>query len=190
MVSNSVKASDLYSCKRIALAVAAQADHLAQMVEHDQMLAPEMVQRLQQDGLLDVTHHVGTPLRDLGRHVLVGALLDARQQLLVGDALFLGPVLDRQVEIEHALQLFLQPRDVPLLGIGMLGHVLGDEILDEGVAHVGDGLGDVLVLHQIDALVEDHLALVVLDVVELRAGSCGCRSCAPRPSAAPSPAPC
>ena len=89
------------------------------------------------------------------------------QQLLVGDALFLGPVLDRQVEIEHALQLFLQAGDVPLLGIGMLGHVLGDEVVDEGVAHVGDGLGDAVVLHQVDALVEDHLALVVLDVVEL-----------------------
>src|SRR4051812_26760436 len=110
--------------QRIALAVAAQADDLAQMVEHDQMLAPEMVERLQQNGLLDVTHHVGAPLPDLGRHVLVGPGLDAREQLLVGDALFLGPVLDRQVEIEHALELFLQARDVPLLGIGMLGTCL------------------------------------------------------------------
>ena len=66
------------------------------------------------------------------------------------------------------LQLFLQARDVPLLGIGVFGHVLGDEVVDEGVAHVGDGLGDAVVLHQVDALVEDHLALVVLDVVELQ----------------------
>jgi len=105
----------------IALAIAAQADHLAQMVEHDQMLAPQMIQRLQQDGLLDVTHHVGAPLRHLGRHVLVDALLDARQQFLVGDALFLGPFIDRQIDVEHALQLFLQAGDVPLLGIGVFG---------------------------------------------------------------------
>ena len=89
------------------------------------------------------------------------------EQFLVGDALFLGPFIDRQVDVEHALQFFLQAGDVPLLGIGMLGHVLGDDVLDEGVAHVGDGLGDAVVLHQVDALVEDHLALVVLDVVEL-----------------------
>ena len=94
-------------------------------------------------------------------------LLDARQQFLVGDAFFLGPFVDRQVDVEHALQFVLQAGDVPLLGIGMLGHVLGDDVLDEGVAHVGDRLGDAVVLHQVDALVEDHLALVVLDVVEL-----------------------
>ena len=42
--------------QRIALAVAAQADDLAQMVEHDEMLAPQMVERLQQDRLLDIAH--------------------------------------------------------------------------------------------------------------------------------------
>ena len=36
------------------------------------------------------------------------------------------------------------------------------------VAHVGDGLGHVLVLHQLDALIEDDLALVVHHVVELQ----------------------
>ncbi len=50
----------------------------------------------------------------------------------------------------------------------MLGHVLGHQILDEQMAHVGDGLGDVLVFHQVDALLEDHLALIVLDVVEFQ----------------------
>ena len=93
-----VEGLGLVLVERIALAVAAQPDHLAQMLEHDQMLAPEMVERLQQDRLLDVAHDVRAPLRDLGRHVLVGAALDAREQLLVGDALFLGPFVDRQVE--------------------------------------------------------------------------------------------
>jgi hypothetical protein len=107
-----------------------------------------------------------------------------RDSNFVGDAFFLGPFIDRQVDVERALQFILEASDIPLLGIGMLGHVLGDDVLDEGVAHVGDRLGNAVVLHQVDALVEDHLALVVLDVVN-SAGSCGCRSCAPRPSAAP-----
>ena len=44
---------------------------------------------------------------------------------------------------------------------------MADQIVDHGVAHVGDGAGDMLVLHQLDALVEDDLALVVHHVVEL-----------------------
>ena len=75
----------------------------------------------------------------LAGHVLVGAAFDAREQLLVGDAFFLGPFVDRQVEAEHARELLLQARRVPLLGIGVLRHVLGDQILDHRVAHVGDG---------------------------------------------------
>ena len=109
----------------------------------------------------------GSPLGDLGGHVLVGAFLDARDQLLVGDAFFLGPFVHREIDAEHAGEFFLQARRVPLLRIGVLRHVLADEIVDHRVAHVGDGAGDMLVLHQLDALVEDDLALVVHDVVEL-----------------------
>ena len=101
-------------------------------------------------------------------HVLVGAPLHARDQLLVRDALFLRPLVDRQIEVEHALELFLQSLGVPLLRIGVLRHVLGDEIVDHVVAHVVDGLGKALVLHQLDALIEDHLALIVHHVVELQ----------------------
>ena len=127
-----------------------------------------MVERLQQDRLLDVAHDVRPPLRDLAGHVLVGAALDAREDFLVGDAFFLRPFVDRQIEAEHALELFLQARRVPLLGIGVFRHVLGDQILDHRAAHVGDGLRDGLVLHELDALVEDDLALVVHHVVELQ----------------------
>ena len=47
--------------ERIALAVAAEADHLAQMLERDEMLAPQVVQRLQQHHLLDLAHDVSAP---------------------------------------------------------------------------------------------------------------------------------
>ena len=90
------------------------------------------------------------------------------ENLLVGDAFFLGPFVDRQFEIEHALELFLQPRRIPLLRIGVFRHVLGDQIVDHGVAHVADDFGHHLVVHPFDALIEDHLALVVHHVVELQ----------------------
>ena len=45
--------------QRVALGVAAPADHLAEVIEGDEMLAPEMVEALQQDLLLDIAHDVG-----------------------------------------------------------------------------------------------------------------------------------
>ena len=78
MASNRWKPSDLYSLSGIALAVAAEVDHLAQVLERDEMLAPEVVQRLQQDHLLDLPHRLGA---ELGLFRL-GLLLDRLQQPL------------------------------------------------------------------------------------------------------------
>ena len=43
----------------------------------------------------------------------------------------------------------------------------GDQLVHHLVAQVGDGLADVLVTHDVDALLEDHLALIVHHVVVL-----------------------
>ena len=88
--------------QRIALGIAAPADDLAQVVEGHEMLAPEMVEALQQDLLLDIGHDLGRVRLDALRVGLVGGLAEALADLLVGDALFLGPFLDRQVEVEAA----------------------------------------------------------------------------------------
>ena len=61
-----VEALGLVLVERIALAVAAEADHLAQMLERDEMLAPEMIERLQQHHLLDLAHGLGAELGFLG----------------------------------------------------------------------------------------------------------------------------
>ena len=95
-----------------------------------QTLAPQLVERLQQDRLLDVADDVGAPLRDLRGHVLVGAPLDALEHFLVGDTLFLRPFVDRQLEVEDLLDLVLAARGVPLLRIGVFRDVLGDQIVD------------------------------------------------------------
>ena len=49
--------------ERIALAIAAKSNRLAQVVECHEMLAPEMVQRLQQNRLLDLPHHIRADIR-------------------------------------------------------------------------------------------------------------------------------
>jgi hypothetical protein len=51
---NRLEGLALVLVQRIALAVGAQADALAQMVEREQVLLPEVVERLQQDALLDL----------------------------------------------------------------------------------------------------------------------------------------
>ena len=54
--------------QRIALRHAAPADHLAQMVERDEMLAPQMIERLQDDLLFDVAHDVRRRSSRRARH--------------------------------------------------------------------------------------------------------------------------
>ena len=100
-----------------------------------------------------------------------GLLGDRREQpladLLVGDALLGGPFVDRHVDVEDALDLGLERGRVPLLGVGVGRNALGHELVDHLVAHVGHGLAHVVVAHDVDALLEDDLALVVHHVVVL-----------------------
>ena len=86
--------------------------------------------------------------------------------LLLGDAFLGGPFRDGQVEVEDFRIASLQARDVPLLGIGLLGNVRRDQVVDDVVAHIGDGFVDIGVAHDLAPLLEDHLALIVHHVVE------------------------
>ncbi len=60
--------------QRIALAVAAQADHLAEMLERHEMLAPQPIERLQQHGALDLAHDLRAKIGGLLGEALVGGL--------------------------------------------------------------------------------------------------------------------
>ena len=93
--------------QRIALAVGAEADHLAQVLERDEVLAPQMVERLQQHHLLDLPEVAPAELGGLLRSAFVVDLLDeALLDLLVGDAFLGGPLVDRQVDAEDAVDGF------------------------------------------------------------------------------------
>ena len=61
----------------IALAVTAQADILAQVIQIDDVLAPIVVQRLQQDRFLDIAHDVEARIGGALRGAIVHGLLDA-----------------------------------------------------------------------------------------------------------------
>ena len=124
-----------------------------------------MVQKLEQHLLLDVFHHLVGIALDAGGVILLGRLVDALAHLLVGNALLLGPILDGQVEVEQAQHLILQARDIPLLGIGVLGDMAAHHLFDRLLAHVGDDVADILLAHEVAALLENDLALVVHHVV-------------------------
>ena len=89
------------------------------------MLAPEMVEALQQHLLLHIGHHLGGIGFDALRIGLVRRLGDAFADFVVGDALFLGPFFDRKIEVEEIQDVGLQARDVPLLRIGVLRDARG-----------------------------------------------------------------
>ncbi len=85
------------------------------------MLAPEVVEGLQQHHLLDLAEVVFTELGGFARRLLVHFGEDALGDLLVGDAFLGGPLVDRQVEVEDAVDGLAQRLGVPLLGIGRSG---------------------------------------------------------------------
>ena len=84
--------------QRIALAIGAQADALAQMVQRVEVLFPDRVQGLDQQALFDEAHQFGAHVGGLRGHHLVHGLLDALPQMGLVDAFFLAPFLDRQAQ--------------------------------------------------------------------------------------------
>ena len=86
--------------ERVSLGHAPPADNLAQMIEGDEMLAPQMVERLQDHLLLDIPHNLGRVALNALRIGLLGRLVKSGCDLFVGDALLLGPFVDREIEVQ------------------------------------------------------------------------------------------
>lgn len=105
--------------QRVALGITAETDDGTQMIEVDDMFAPQMVDRLQDDRAFDIGHDLGAEtLRPLGG-VFIGGLGDTLQNIVFGDAFFLCPFLHRQVEVQELLDTGFQARNIPLFGIGI-----------------------------------------------------------------------
>ena len=138
---------------------------LAQVLHGADVLLPQAVQNVQHDALLeelDVRPHLRRLLRISLPHGLDDALPHPLLRQLV---LRVQPLLHRQAGVELGAQRLLQPRHVPLL----LNALRRDEAVNHLIDHILperlDGLGDVLRLHQVQALAVDHLPLVVGDIV-------------------------
>jgi len=153
--------------ERVALAVAAQANDVLEVVEVGQVLAPLLVDHAQQEVLLHLAHlRRGEQLLAIGG-ARVGGVLDALEDLVRADAFLGRPGGDRQVEAQHILHLEGQGMDVPLVGVGLRRHQPHDHLVDGVAAELVDDLRQVFRQHELGALLEHSFALVVHDVVVL-----------------------
>src|SRR3546814_13761441 len=72
------------------------------------MVLPLAVQHQQQDLLFQAAHDLRAEVGGLRRHALLPRRGDTLLDFLIGDALFLGPVLHRHVEAEQMHNLPVQ----------------------------------------------------------------------------------
>ena len=84
--------------QRIALPVSAEADYLAEMFERDEMLAPQEIERLQQDHLFDLAIELRSELFGLLGSLGIYGAYQAFLDFLVGDAFFSRPLFDRPAD--------------------------------------------------------------------------------------------
>ena len=77
-------------------------------------------------------------------------------------------LLEVNLHLPFFLERLLQAGQVPLLFHGLLGHIGAHDISQCALAQVGDGVAHSVGLEDLVALLVDHLALVVRDVVVLQ----------------------
>ena len=153
---------------RVLLRIAAQVNALPQIVHRGQMLAPVRIELLQHHGLFEMSHdrravllHLCfVRLSDLGEHSLahiffVEILVLSPSSLDVdGDREISADRLDEPVNIPHFLDALRRDETI-------------DQAIHDFVANARDGIADILCRHDSGALLIDHLALIVRDVVVL-----------------------
>jgi len=84
------------------------------MLEREQVLAPEMIEHLQQNRFLDIAHHVGAHWATLA--AMCSSALRTTRAVSSSSAMPSSLATRRPaIEIEHARKLLLQALGVPLL---------------------------------------------------------------------------
>src|SRR5918994_544650 len=153
--------------ERILLRHGAEVDAFAEVIHVLEVLAPALVDDLEDHVALDLPRDLVAPrlrafrvllLRGLGEVVderLAGQLGDVLANLLLGD-----------VGAEEVVRRLDELGDVPLLD-EFLGRVLRDQSFDDLVDPALDVLGEVVAFEDTTALLVDDLALDVEDVVVL-----------------------
>ena len=154
--------------QRIALGIAAKAHDRPQMFKAQQVLAPLGVDGLQQKLFFDSLHCLGAKGIKLFAHHLVRCCDDPVPHGVLINALFSGPVSDRQVHAHPLAAGNGQPLSVPLVDIGLGRKIFIHQIFDHLMPHVLDDFRQIFRLHDLQPLAENGLALIVHHIVELQ----------------------
>ena len=83
--------------ERIFLGIGAQADALAEVIQRQQVVFPQLIQDGKIQALFHIAHDLGAILGNLFRHFSIGGGGDAFEYFGFGDAFFLGPLDERQI---------------------------------------------------------------------------------------------
>ena len=151
--------------QRVALTEPAQADNLAQMFQRQKMLAPMLVEGLQQNGFFDLANNVRAQIDGARRHEAVGSIIKPLGNFFVRNTLFRRPIMHRQVERENIFHRRVEPVHIPLLGIGFGRNMGLDQFINGLMAHHGDGVVNAVGFHKLQTLLKHHFALVVHHIV-------------------------
>ena len=166
------EAFGLILIQRVALAIATQVNHLAQIIIGNDMFAPQLVERLQQHRLFNLVRqvlvgHRLVPFLTLTVVESVNSFGHALANLFIGNAFFLCPIINRKIHGHGFTQALPKANSIPLLCIGIFRNMFGHKIVHDVVAHIIHGFRNFLALHNTNALIKDHFALVIHHIVEL-----------------------
>ena len=149
----------------ITLGIAPEADNRSQVIQRQQMFPPMLIDGLEQHLFFDVAHGLGPEIGCLFRHVFIRRLIKTLAHDIIINAIFFGPLHHRHVNAQILDHLAIKRLGIPLIGIGALGHMFIDQIIDHLMAHVGGHVREVGGFHDLAALFKDRLALLVHHII-------------------------
>src|SRR5436190_1029546 len=153
--------------ERVLLRHRTQVDALAQVIHSVQVLAPALVDDLEDHETLELTHQLGRQLLLLRGVRVAGVVLELLEERVARDlAEILAQLVDGDFRVVEQRHLLDEPLEVPFLGVLLRGELV-DGALDHLVDPLEHLLVHVLAFEDIAALFVDDHALPVHDVVVL-----------------------
>ena len=129
------------------------------------MLLPVMIERLEQNAFLHVVPHARLDILRLYLNLLRDHIAQPGGQDFRLDRVFFEPHIDRRLFANQIGRFLFQSGNIPLLGIGTGRTMLIHDRVDRIEPHILDHIINRIGIHHVRALLVNHLALVVHDVV-------------------------
>ena len=154
--------------QRVALRIAPESHYGTQMLQPQEMLPPLGINGLQKHLLFNLAQVFRSEFRGFRRHHLIGLLRQPFQDVFAVHAFLAGPFDHSGVDAKLFQHGGIKALGIPLVRIALGRNIKIDKILDNLMAHVLDYPADILGIHYVAALAEDHLALIVHDIIEFQ----------------------